>query len=451
MRWRGVLELAALVAVAAFAGCRVRPETPPFTGEPYLLVWAGDADRRDSDFLAVIDANPESKGYGTVVHSVPVGSAGNEPHAMERSWGPDGLVFAGGLLTSRTFVFAVRHPPGARLAYVDTPEPSRRYATPRAYLRLGNGHRVATFGDQRDYRGGALELLYEPGGVVEFDAAGRFLRELDAADPEAAGLVIGPHGIALSAAVDRLLTTDAGHGYTPAAIEWVPGISVQVREASTGRLVHTLPLGVGQHGDENLGPRTVHLLDGLTVALVSTREGGALYASWTLTTGAPAFNLVHHFGAGSLPGDAVVTPNGRYYVQALTGANRVDVLNVSDPRRPRLVGGLRFDRDPAPPRRLRAGGPHGLTISRDGTRVAVCNYSIDVPAQRRDGDRRVYLVRIDPDDGAVGFDMAFRDEVSGAVGVDFNRTRWPHGDTGPARPAAALFVAPLPPVDTRAR
>jgi hypothetical protein len=451
LRRLGVLALAGTVAAALFGGCRARPEGPPFTGEPYLLVWAGDADRRDSDFLAVIDAHPESKTYGTVVLTVPVGSAGNEPHAMERTWGPDGLVFAGGLLTSRTFVFDVREPPRARLAYVDTPTPTRRYATPRAYLRLKNGHRVATFGDQRDYRGGALELLYEPGGLVEFDGTGRFLRELDAADPKAAGLPISPHGIALSRTTDRLVTTDAGHGYTPAASEWVPGVSVQVREATSGRLVETLPLGVGERADENLGPRTVQLLDRSSIALVSTREGGALYASLSLGTSAAAFDLVHDFGAGSLPGDAVVAPNGRYYLQALTGANRIDVLDVSEPRQPRRVGSLRVDRDPAPPHEPRAGGPHGLAIGRDGTRVAVCNYSIDVPASRRDGDRRVYLLHLDPESGKAAFDLAFRDEVSGAVGVDFNRTRWPHGDTGPARPAAALFVAPLPPPRDRAR
>ena len=37
----------------------------------YVYAWAGDADEKDSDFLAVIDADPGSKGYGTVVATAP--------------------------------------------------------------------------------------------------------------------------------------------------------------------------------------------------------------------------------------------------------------------------------------------------------------------------------------------------------------------------------------------
>ena len=39
--------------------------------EPYLVVWAGDADRAQSDFLAVINASPSSFSYGKVRRSDP--------------------------------------------------------------------------------------------------------------------------------------------------------------------------------------------------------------------------------------------------------------------------------------------------------------------------------------------------------------------------------------------
>ncbi len=435
----------ALVFFLAGGGCRPRPATPPFTGEPYLLVWAGDADRRDSDFLAVIDADPTSPAYGAVVHTVPVGSAGNEPHAMESVLAPDGRVFAGGLLTSRTFVFAIGEPSKATLLHVDTPGADRRYATPWAYLPLPSGHRIAAFGDRQGYRGGALELLYQPGGLVELDAGGRFVRELDAGDPGAVGMIVSPCALALSTSRDRLLTADCGHGGTPTAIDWVPGVSVQVRAAASGKILQTIPLGIGTAGDENFGPHTAHLLDDGRAALVATADGGGLFASWSIATGAPSFSLVHEFGVGSEPGGAALTRNERYVLQALTGANRLVVLDVSAVRRPRVVAELRFDRDPAPPYGARAGRPHGVALSIDGTRLAVSDYTIDVPAKRRDGDRRVYVVRVDPDGGHVDFDLAFRDEVSGTVGVDFNRAAWPHGATGPARPAALLFAVRRPP------
>jgi hypothetical protein len=107
------------------------------------------------------------------------------------------------------------------------------------------------------------------------------------------------------------------------------------------------------------------------------------------------------------------------------------------------VNRIRFDRDPAGEGGAREGGPYGLARAADGRRLAVSNYTVDTPARQRDGDRRIYLVDVDPDHGGVGFDLSFRDEVAGTVGLDFNRTRWPHGDSGPARPAALLFAVPI--------
>lgn len=50
---------------------------------PYLLVFAGDQDGRDSDFLAVIDADPGSPRRGKVIATTPIGHAMSMPHHME--------------------------------------------------------------------------------------------------------------------------------------------------------------------------------------------------------------------------------------------------------------------------------------------------------------------------------------------------------------------------------
>ena len=84
-------------------------------------------------------------------------------------------------------------------------------------------------------------------------------------------------------------------------------------------------------------------------------------------------------------------------------------------------------------------------MSADGARLAVADYTIDVPGYQRDGDRRVYMVRLDRATGHLWFDEGFRDELTGEVGVDFNRQRWPHGDTGPARSHGLAFLTPEPP------
>ena len=70
-----------LAAVILFLGCGPTSEAPSGDTESeshsrFLYVWAGAEEDSGSDFLAVIDADPESAGYGQVVASVPVGVDG---------------------------------------------------------------------------------------------------------------------------------------------------------------------------------------------------------------------------------------------------------------------------------------------------------------------------------------------------------------------------------------
>jgi hypothetical protein len=83
-------------------------------------------------------------------------------------------------------------------------------------------------------------------------------------------------------------------------------------------------------------------------------------------------------------------------------------------------------------------------MASDGSRVAVADYTVDVPTYRRDGDHRLYMLRVDTESGQLRVDNAFRDETTDEVGIDFDRTKWPHGATGPARPRGLLFVAAPP-------
>ena len=63
-------------------------------GEKYLYIWAGHVDHSIPDFLAVIDFDEDSPGYGRVINMVPLpgpGATFNEPHHMHlsadgRSW-----------------------------------------------------------------------------------------------------------------------------------------------------------------------------------------------------------------------------------------------------------------------------------------------------------------------------------------------------------------------------
>src|SRR5438128_8957109 len=90
-RWPVAL---AILGLAMVPSCRRGREAPLFTGEPYLAVWAGDADRKSSDFLAILDADPTSATYGKVLRTYPVRSRGNEPHNVNVEPRADRRLFA---------------------------------------------------------------------------------------------------------------------------------------------------------------------------------------------------------------------------------------------------------------------------------------------------------------------------------------------------------------------
>ncbi|WP_051897815.1 hypothetical protein [Sciscionella sediminilitoris] len=71
------------------------------------------------------------------------------------------------------------------------------------------------------------------------------------------------------------------------------------------------------------------------------------------------------------------------------------------------------------------------------SRIAASDYF--VARSGLDGDHKVWMLGLGKD-GKLSVDKDFRDEVTGQVGVDFNRKSWPHGDFGYAKPHSELFV-----------
>jgi hypothetical protein len=62
---------ALLTFAIVVAGCRAgtpAPVTPREAADSrYLFVWAGDADKRESDFLAVVDVDRHNRTYAEVI------------------------------------------------------------------------------------------------------------------------------------------------------------------------------------------------------------------------------------------------------------------------------------------------------------------------------------------------------------------------------------------------
>jgi hypothetical protein len=96
------------------------------------------------------------------------------------------------------------------------------------------------------------------------------------------------------------------------------------------------------------------------------------------------------------------------------------------------------------------GGPHWGTLDNftrgsDGyfhettqvNRISFSNYF--VARSGINGNHKVCMADVDPT-GHLSLDTSFRDENEGTPCVSFNRTHWPHGDFGDAKPHSELFV-----------
>jgi hypothetical protein len=94
-----------------------------------------------------------------------------------------------------------------------------------------------------------------------------------------------------------------------------------------------------------------------------------------------------------------------------------------------------------------SGGPHWAaldnhTLRADGSPERLTFSDYFVARTGIDGDHRFYTVNIAPD-GKLSYDTSFRDENTGALGVDFNRRNWPGSpDAGFYKPHSMLWVCP---------
>src|ERR1700730_7729100 len=78
--------------------------------EKYLYVFCVDADAKDNDFLITVDANRQSATYSKILHTLDLGSKGNETHHF--GYTDDRTVIWGlSLFSNRVFIIDVASDP----------------------------------------------------------------------------------------------------------------------------------------------------------------------------------------------------------------------------------------------------------------------------------------------------------------------------------------------------
>jgi hypothetical protein len=376
----------------------------------YLFVWAGDDAKQSSDFLAVLDANPASPRYAQPVASVAVPGPTGTPHHTELEMPDGGFLLANAFESGRSVLFDLRVPqhPAVVTSFGDLDG----YMHPHTYVRLPDGHVLATF----QYHGGH-DAKSDGGGLVEFDDHGQLVRSGSAMDPFAQDEFIRPYSLVVLSAIDRVVSTNTSMHFRNEQ----QSRTVQVWRLSDLKLLKTITLPPGPRGSEQMLPGEPRALaDGKTV-LIHTFSCG-LYQMQNIASSHPSIRHVKTFDGERC---AVPLRIGHYWVQTLFTAHAVAVYDLSNLSNVREVARVMFDDQQK---------PHWIAADPNGRRIVLNSGEY--------GEHRIFMLDFNPRTGALTLDSRFRDAASDRPGVSMDGKSWPHGFRGDAYPHGTVFSRP---------
>ncbi len=373
---------------------------------PYLFIWAADADRQETDFLAVLDANPKSSTYGDILTTLEVGFPSGAHHSEHRM-PEDSQLFVSGFRSGRSYVIDLREP--LKPSLVTEFAGYANFAYPHSFERLPNGNVLATF---QYAQGGQMTT----GGIVELTPSGRHVRSSSAADSEFPE--IRPYSLLPLPDNDRLVTT------TTDMREEVIADSIQFWRLSDLSILSTVRLPEGPRGDEQLFPAEVRLMVDSKTLLVNTFNCG-LYQIHDAETANPGIRHIYTFAMPD-PSDnnqlcALPVTTGHFWIQTVPSRNGLVSLDLSDPDNPKEVGYVNLGEGKY---------PHWIALEPSERRIVVTGFGGMLNS--------VMMVTVNRMTGALAIDHDF-----GEDGItSFGGINWPHGSTGAAIPHGSVFAIP---------
>ncbi|MEO6528301.1 MAG: hypothetical protein ABIP93_16895 [Gemmatimonadaceae bacterium] len=361
----------------------------------------------DSDFLAVIDSDTSSATYAQVVATAPTGAVGTMPHHIELEMPTGGRpLVASAYGSGRAYLFDLTDPKRPRITGTLDTVPGLR--TPHSFVRLPDGNVLATmqFGDAR--------AKGKPGGLALFSPEGRVVRSGRSADPTMPGAAIRTYALDVAPTTDRVITTSS-----PMDTERSADV-VQLWRLSDLALLRTIPVPRTTTDTMWHYPFELRFLPDGKTAFMNTYYC-AFYAMSGLDGETPEMERVLALQYPRYNGCGVPLLIGRWWIMPVTDAREFVVLDISNPRRPRVASTLPTDS---------TFSPHWITREPNGTRLVATS----------DGPKTsVRLLQFDSTSGRLTWDERFRERPGGPLGVSFERATWPHGAAGRAVPHGAVF------------
>jgi hypothetical protein len=364
----------------AALACALAASWSAHAGSSYLAVWSSDKDPAEgslnTDFLAIIDADPRSLTYGKVVNTASLQSVPganllndlgftdalglpamygfpstgipsdvlNEAHHMTHDpivVGRHQYLYLGGLISANVFRCDVTDPRNIPTCpLVTSPKEVENFSGVDDFIQAPSGNLLVTYMGAKN--------LTTPGGLVELGLDGTVIGEYAAAKPGGptrympsihgvtdTGLLAHPHGIDIREDLNLLVTSDYADPLSLATATTVDGITedcgTTVRfwnlsnPGAGPTAIAQVPIGTGREAlFENNAPEGV-----MSLALTHQHEhkgvfaasmgGGSIWYAPDATAAQPEFRTVYRVGPGTAPAIFFITPDDRFLVQPIQG------------------------------------------------------------------------------------------------------------------------------------
>lgn len=342
----------------------------PGEHESILYVWTRDGDGQDSDFLAVVDADPESETFGEIVATEPTGSAQNEAHHFGYTADAN-RIFGGGLFSNKLFIYDVesepRNPELLRTVDLDP----TGFSGPHTMYAVPGGVMLAMLGS---VDGGG------PAALVKVDDDGNFIEAYPSEGDEQA--VEYMYDVGVKPQMNRMITSAWAQPKHVKKMGGAPpehaGNQVVVwnwKEKTVRRVVELdkAPLEVRwMHGPDARGG-FINCGYGNSVWYWEDEDGD----------GQIEFHRVVELPEGSSPADMRVSYDNRHLYVSLWGGGKVQQYGITDPMAPELVDEVELTQ------------PNMLKLSPDSKRLYVTNSILST----MDGDIefKAWLFHVGPD------------------------------------------------------
>jgi hypothetical protein len=364
----------------AVLACTLAAPWSALAGSSYLAVWLSDKEtdnnHLNTDFLAIIDADPHSRTYGEVVNTASLqnvpganllndlgftdalglttkyglpstgipSDALNEAHHMTHDpivVGGHSYLYLGGLISANVFRCDVTDPldiPTCPL--VTSAKEVENFSGVDDFTQAPNGNVLVTYMGAKNLTtpGGLVELGLDGTVVGEYAAAKlggptRYMPSIDGVTDT--GLLAHPHGLDFRQDLNLLVTSDYADPLSMATSANLQGVTedmgTTVRFWDLSDLkagptaIAQVPVGNGREAlFTNNAPEGVmsvaltHLHEHRGV-FAATMGGGSIWYAPDATAAQPEFRMVYRVGPGASPAVFFITPDDRFLVQPIEG------------------------------------------------------------------------------------------------------------------------------------